>query len=145
MKFFKNVLLLFTLGVLVFASCDKDDDPVDEKVFDYHVHIHSPNLDDKHVNDTIQINVEFESMKIQPVHHINIRIYNKSDNTEVYNKPDVAHIHETDGRFEYQHDFVLSNANGVMEHTDWVLEAKVWGDSPGLEEESASVEFHVHP
>lgn len=135
--------LIFSL-VFVIASCDKDDDnPVTE--YDYHAHIHSPNADDKHVGDTIHIHVNFESHAGETVHHVNVRIYNKSDNTEVYNKPDAAHVHETSGSFDLHDDFVLSNANGINEHTDWILEAKVWGHEAGEGEVIETVEFHVHP
>ncbi len=145
MKKNKYVTLLLALSVFAFTSCNKDDDDTEDSKFEYHAHIHSPNTDDKHVGDTIHINVELESHSGEPVHHANIRIFNKADNTEVYNKPDEAHVHETDGKFEYEDDFILSNDNGVLEHTDWYLVAKVWGDSPGLEEVVDTIAFHVHP
>ncbi|MFT5168360.1 MAG: hypothetical protein ACI8P3_003603, partial [Saprospiraceae bacterium] len=33
----------------------------------------------------------------------------------------------------------------VMEDTDWILEAKVWGHEGGVGEVMESIEFHVHP
>ena len=61
------------------------------------------------------------------------------------NKPADAHVHATSGEYTYEDDFVLSEANGFTAHTDWVLEAKVWGDTDGEDEEVSTVEFHVHP
>ncbi|MEE9439799.1 MAG: hypothetical protein V3V14_12410 [Saprospiraceae bacterium] len=136
---FLAILLSFTF---ILSSCGDD---TDEKKFDYHAHIHSPNMDDKHVDDDLNIIIEFESHTGEPVHHINIKIYNKADNTIVYNKPSEAHVHATDGKITFEDDFILSNENGVEEHTDWVLEAKVWGDGEGIEEEIETVTFHVHP
>ncbi len=137
-----NIGILF-LGLFLISSCgdDKDTDPV----FEYHAHIESPNADNKHVGDTIHIAVEFESHTGEPVHHANVRIFSKADNTVVYSKPDEAHVHATSGKLEFEDDFILSAANGVAAHTDWVLEAKVWGNGAGIEEEIMTVEFHVHP
>jgi hypothetical protein len=136
--------LFFVL--LAVAACKKqDDDEPTTTDFQYHAHIQELNSDDKHVNDTLHIRVLFESHTGETVHHINVRIYNKNDNTEIYNKPADAHVHETSGEYEFQDDFVLSEANGVNAHTDWVLEASVWGHENREGEEMEQVEFHVHP
>ena len=137
------VLLLTT--TLFFVACDKDDDTTHMTDFDYHAHIHSPNADNKMVGDTIHIHVDFESLTGETVHHVNVRIYNADDDTEIYNEPATAHVHETSGTYSWHDDFVLSEANGVEGHTNWVLEAKVWGHEAGEGEASETVEFHVHP
>ena len=49
------------------------------------------------------------------------------------------------GTYSYHGDFILSNDNGVEAHSDWVLEAKVWGHGAGEQEVMESIEFHVHP
>ena len=87
----------------------------------------------------------FESHVGETVHHINVRIYNAADNTEIYNKPSNAHVHEESGTYEYHDDFMLIEDNGVNAHSDWILEAKVWGDGEGKGEVIETVEFHVHP
>ena len=133
---------LFAASLLTFISCKDDDDPT-PSVYEYHAHIHSPDAADKHVGDTLAIEVDFESHTGQPVHHINVRIFKKSDNTEVYNKPTQAHVHDTSGAYTYEDSFVLSAASGLTEG-DWILEATVWGESDGEEETSEQVEFHVH-
>ncbi len=139
--------LALVASVSFFASCDKDDD--DDMQGDdpqYSITIHSPNTDDKHVNDEIHIHVDFESANDETVHHVNVRIYNKDDNSiEIYNAPGDAHVHATSGKHEHHADFTLSNANGVDAHTDWILEAKVWGHEGGVGEVVKSIEFHVHP
>lgn len=132
---------LFATAVLTFIAC-KDDDPT-PSVYEYHAHIHSPDTTDRHIGDTLAIEVEFESHTGEPVHHINVRIFNKSTNAEVYNKPDEAHVHDTSGAYTFEDLFVLSAANGLTAG-DWILEAKVWGESDGQEEISEQVEFHVH-
>ena len=139
----KQLLFFSVISTALYASaCKKTDDTVD---YQYHAHINAPTADDKHVGDTMHIHVDFESHSMETIHHVNIRIYNKADLTEVYNMPTEAHVHATSGSYAFHDDFILSNANGVTAHTDWVLEAKVWGHEDGLQEETATVEFHVHP
>lgn len=144
--------LLFLTALMVmsvlYISCDKeDDDDHDhmETVLDYHAHIHAPNADNKHVGDTMHIHVDFESHTGETVHHVKVRIYDQMDSTEIYNQPATAHVHETDGVYEFHDDLILSVGNGVTEHSDWVLEAKVWGHEAGEQEVMETVEFHVHP
>jgi len=128
------------LGFL-FTSCDGDK----EVEFDYHAHVMSPNADNKKVNDVMPINIEFESHSGEKVHHINVKIYSKNDATNViYDKPTNAHVH-ADGSYTYTDELQLTNEKGVEGHTDWVLEAKVWGHEAGLQEVVETVEFHVHP
>jgi len=127
------------------AACNKRDDMATPDEFDYHVHVHSPDGTDKHIDDTLDIDIEFESHTGMTVHHINVRIYNKTTGTEIYSKPDEPHVHESDGLYEYTDTFVLSAANGVTGDSDWVLEAKVWGHDDGVSEVSESVELYVLP
>ena len=90
--------------------------------------------------------MDFESHTGETVHHANIKIYNKVDPTQViYDAPGDAHVHETDGLFDYHDDFPLTAEKGVAAHTDWILEAKVWGHDAGVAEVIESIEFHVHP
>ncbi len=135
---------LLSLSVLLVA-CNNDDEAAPMTTdFDYHAHIMSPNTDNKHVGDTIHIHVDFESHTGETVHHANVRIYNKADSTQIFSGPDDAHVHKT-GEFSFHHNFVLSDSVGVKAHTDWILEAKVWGDGAGVGEVVESIEFHVHP
>ena len=136
---FSSILIA---GLFAVAACHKHDDNVD---YDYHAHIHSPNTDAKHVGDTLQIEVEFESHTGETVHNVEIKIYNKADGTVVYTKPDEAHVHETSGLYEFNDTFILSNANGIDAHTDWVLQARVCGHEGTEGEVIETVEFHVHP
>jgi hypothetical protein len=134
-------LFFSTLFATFLFSCKDDDD--DTLIYEYHAHIHHPDTLARNIGDTLEIEVEFESHTGQPVHHINVRIFRKSDNTVVYNKPDEAHIHETSGAYTYEDHFVLSAANGLTAG-DWILEATVWGESDGQEETSEQVEFHIN-
>ena len=141
----RNLFLLSILVILFAGSC-KEDEPIPQETdFAYQIMIETPTTDDKHVDDFMQIKAIFESQTGQTVHHVNIRIVSLDGNTEIYNKPNEAHVHATNGSFTFEDDFELSNANGVMEHTDWVLEAMVWGEIDGLDEVIQKVQFHVHP
>ena len=138
--------LVILTSVSFLSSCGSDDDDHMDTDPQYIITINSPNTDDKHVNDDIHIHVVFESATDETVHHTNVRIYNKVDNSiEIFNGPADAHVHETSGKYELHADLSLTETNGVMAHTDWVLEAKVWGHEDGLSEVMESIEFHVHP
>lgn len=151
-RFYVSILFLAT--VIFLGSCDKDDDDME---YDYTVHIHAPDSTDKHVGDSIHIHVHFESPSGETIHNVNVSIYKKDDpSVIIYSQPDNAHIHAEGGSHELHDDFILSVENGVDEHTNWVLEAKVWGhedhdddDHDHDEEEDdiimETVEFHVHP
>lgn len=138
--------LAIVASVTFLNSCkDKDDDSMDVDP-EYTITINSPSTDDKHVNDDIHIHVVFESATDETVHHVNVRIYNKADNTiEIFNGPADAHVHATTGKHELHADLALTEANDVTAHSDWILEAKVWGHEDGLSEVEKSIEFHVHP
>ena len=142
MKKFFFLSVLFC-GLAIFSSCDKDDDGDDghsDDVPEYSIMIMQPSVVDKLVGDTMHIHVEFSEAHMTTVHHANVRIYNKTDNTEVYSGPSEAHVHEETGEYSYHDDFILD----VDPDTDWILEAKVWGHEAGVAEVSTSAEFHVN-
>lgn len=141
----KNLsFLALTFGLFVFIACNKDDDTQTDGP-QYQVQILSPNTDAKHQGDTLHIDVKFSEENLMTVHHINVKIYSKNDvNQVIFDQPAEPHVHATSGEYEYVADFWLDPAV-VPGHTDWVLEAKVWGHDEGVAETSETVEFHVHP
>jgi len=136
------IIAIFSIFVL--SSCDKETDVVEEVNYDYHAHIKSPSADVKQVGDSVHVHVVFESHSGEVVHNVNVRVYNKKDNTEIYNEPKDGHVHAMSGVHEFHGNILLTEANGVTGHTDWVLEAKVWGKE-GAGEVMETLEFHVHP
>jgi hypothetical protein len=137
----KNLLFLniLFLAFFFFPACNGDDDS-GEIIPEYHVHIHSPNVDAKNVGDEIDIEVEFEEHNGGTVHHINVRVYNKDTGEEIYNQPTQAHVHATAGYYEFMDKLTLN----VASNTHWVLEAKVWGHDDGVAEVVEKLEFHVN-
>ncbi len=140
----KNLLwILLPVAVLLFTQCDGDDPmpPQEEQGPFYNIQILSPDTQAKHVGDTIQIEVLFSELAGETIHHINLRIYEKADTAHVvYHQPDEAHVHQP-GTYTFTDEFILN----VPEHTDWILEAKAWGEEAGVGEVTESIEFHVHP
>lgn len=138
--------ILFSLMILgligLNQSCKKDDD---DSGHEYHAHIHSPNTDARHIGDTLAIEVDFEDHNGGTVHHIEVTITNKADGTQVYLMPTEPHVHATSGSYTFEDTFILSEANGITADSDWILQARVWGETDGEDEESETVEFHVHP
>ncbi len=130
---------------IIFTSCNKDDETSQAIDYEYHVHIHSPSNSVMHLSETMEIEIEFESHNGESVHHINVRIFDKTNNVEVYNKPQDAHVNEEKGVLEFKDEFVLSEANNVFANTVLLLEAKVWGAQDGEGEELESLEFEVLP
>lgn len=139
MKLFFLTILSFS--ILSFFAC-QEDEPI--SIYQYDVHIHAPSTAAKQLGDTLEIEFEFESHTGEPVHHINVRIYNKATNVEVYNLPVEPHVHDLIGAHTYTDQFVLSAANRLAEG-DWILEGKVWGHEDGLEETTEKLEFHINP
>jgi hypothetical protein len=141
--------LAFALGllsVLFVVSCEKEDMHDDDHGtnYEYHAHIISPTTDAKHLNDTISIKVDFESHTGETVHHINVKIFNKLDSAIVYDMPTEAHVHSS-GSYSHEDNLILSDRNGFSGHSDWIMEARVWGHEAGEEEVLERIEFHVHP
>jgi len=140
--------LLFSLGMLIFVACDKDEDThghEDESISDYEALIHSPDAEDKRMEDVIQLNIEFKEHDGGKVHHVNVKIYEDGNpDNVIYDAPTEAHVH-VDGLYEYRDEFMLNSTNGVEAHSDWIIEAKVWGHEDGLDEVMTTSKFHVHP
>ncbi len=137
--------LAIVASVSFLTSCGDDDDAMETSP-EYSITFNSPSTDDKNLNDDIHIHVDFISGTDQTVHHANVRIYNKADNSiEIFNGPSGAHVHEDSGKYELHADLALTAANGVAAHTDWIVEAKVWGHDEGVAEVIETMEFHVHP
>jgi len=154
----KKIYLFYTLIVVFFlTTCSSNDDnltgnsntfPIDNTTpdsavtgFEYQVQISSPNTADKTIDDTISINVEFKSNTGNIVHYIEIRIYNKLDQTEIYKKPSNTHVDDASGLYDFSDNFILSANNGVSSNTDWVLEARVWINDEN--DVTKTLEFHV--
>jgi hypothetical protein len=137
----KNLFLLSILFIGFTLSSCGDDDPVITD-FDYHAHIVSPNSDNKKVGDLMEIEIEFESHTGEIVHNIEVIITNDLDKSIVAYSH-VEHVHASEN-YTHSASIVLDASNNVTEHTDWTLEAKVYGpEGAGLVTET--IEFHVHP
>lgn len=133
----KLFLLVLLSGLFFFNACkDKDEDKDLEP--EYHINILSPDSSEKIVGTDLQIKIEFEDHNGGTVHHVNVRVYNKTTGAEIYNLPVSAHVHET-SPYTYEDNLTLN----VDPATHWVLEAKVWGHDDGVAEVSEKIEFHV--
>ena len=133
------MLLGLLFGLFMFNAC-KDDDDTGTQEPDYHAHIHSPAANSSiAAGETLNIEIDFEDHNGGTVHHINVRIFNKSTGTEIFNGPSTAHVHKgSPYTFEHQHALT-----GVATGT-YILEAKVWGHDDGVAEVTESVEFTVN-
>jgi len=134
-------IFISAILALLYVSCK---DEISVPIYNYTVSILQPDSLPKHLGDTLDINVEFVSHTGEAVHHINVRIFNKATNAEVYNLPVEPHVHDVTGSHTYSDQFVLSAAHGLSEG-DWVLEGKVWGHEDSIEETTSRVEFHINP
>lgn len=146
----KKLLYLLAATAILFTACKKDDDSDHDHdhdtEYDYHAHIMSPaDADTKALDETLHVHVDFESHTGEPVHNVNVRIYNKADNTDVYSAPtgEEQHVHAMSGMYAFEADVVLSEANGFAAATDYVLEAKVWPHEGEEGEVMSSVEFSI--
>jgi len=134
----KNLVYLFLLFGLAFFNACKSDEV--NSATEYLVHINSPAANTvKKVGEDLPVKVTFEEQNGGTVHHINVRIFNKVTNAEVYNKPAEAHVH-TAASYTFEDNVTLHVAAG-----DYVLEAKVWGHDDGVAETIEKVAFKVEP
>ncbi|HEX5624862.1 MAG TPA: hypothetical protein VFX48_02500 [Saprospiraceae bacterium] len=136
--FFGLVSLLAVLG----WSCSESHDDL---AYEYHAHILLPDSTLKTFNDSMPIKVDFESHTGAPVHHIQLRIFNKSSLVEVYKKPEQEHVHAVSGEYLFQDVVLLNAANGFSPGSNWILEARVWGEEDGEEESVSTLEFQIKP
>ncbi len=143
----KNLwLVAFLLVGLSFVTSCKDDDDGNNNLdleLEYQVEIMSPDAVDKKVGDDIHLHVNFNERNANTIHHINVKIYQKDDATNIiYDKPVEAHIHQSNGVYEYHDDFSLNN---IPPNENWILEAKAWAEEEGKNETMSTIEFHVSP
>ena len=109
----------------------------------YSITIMSPDATDKMIGDDIHIHVNFDEAEMGTIHHVNVQIFEKDNETNVlYNGPVEAHVHDETGHFELHDDVTLEGA-GVTADSDWVLQAKVWGHAAGMAEVIETREFHI--
>lgn len=143
MKFLFATMLF--LGIL-FSSCTKEPHSGhgDKDNFEYHAHINAPDATAKSLGDMLEIAVTFESHTGKPVHHVQVTIKDNTVNTIIYTKPTEAHVHETDGKYEFKDTIELSTANQFKQNGDYTLTAKVWGHDAGQNEEVERVSFKVN-
>jgi hypothetical protein len=134
-----SIIHFLILLLALFISCKDDVAPA--PTYDYHAHIFSPDASEKHLGDTLHIEVDFESHTGEIVHNINVRIFNTTTQTVVYNLPFDSHA-DTQVSYVYNDDLVLSAANGFSEG-DWVIQAKVWGETDSEQEEVSTLTFHI--
>ncbi len=146
----KNIFFSLFVIALIATSCKSDDegpqnhDHETDTSLDYSAQIMSPDVNNKKLDEEIHIHAVLESGTKQTVHHVKVRIYNKADHTlVVYEKPEKAHVHNQEGKFELHDDLKLSIGNGFLSDSNWVIEAKVWGHEAGEDEVMIVREFHI--
>lgn len=139
----KNIFyLMLVSGLVIFNACGDKDDEMHSGEPNYIIDIVAPGVADKTVGDMVSLEANVKEEHGGTLHHFNLKIYNKVDETEViYDGPSEAHVHEEDGDFTYTDEVLLD----VHEDTDWVVEVKVSGHEAGHAEKIETIEFHVHP
>lgn len=137
-------ILIGILTLTLLVSCQKKESAKQDEL-QYQVTILSPDTSNKHIDDEIAFKVDFQSATKMPIHHIKVRLYNKASKREIYNQPSHAHIHEIGGQYIFTDSFKLTEDAGVEPHTDWIMEASVWGHNGREGEKIVTREFHVHP
>jgi len=120
--------------------------------FDYNIDIISPVIvadaeiglaDDMTVGQTLAVKINFSSQTNQKVHNVAVKIHKVGEETTLaYNFE--RHVH-ADGIYLHEANIALTSENNIDAHTDWILEAKVWGHDQGSEEVTQKIGFHVHP
>jgi len=149
-------LLFVSLILMMFTACNSEDysagnsnysgnnsSPSSSK-FDYNITINNPDSTIKNIGASIPVEVKFKSENNKTVHYIQIRIYNKSNNNEIYKKPDDNHVDDGSGSYTFTDNIVLSANNGFSSSSTFVLEAKVWSPDKEEKEVVKTAEFKVN-
>jgi len=149
---------LLNIGLLLFIvfACNSEDysvgninysdnnpSPTSSKV-DYNITINNPDTSIKKINESMPIQIDFKSRNNKTVHYIQVRIYNKSNNNEIYKKPDDNHIDDGSGFYTFTDTIVLSANNGFSLSSTFVLEVKVWSPDKEEKEVVKTTEFKMN-
>lgn len=129
-----SAICLYTLG------CKGDDEPAD--IYDYQIHINTPDASVKSYFDTLDIQIDFESRTGQSIYYIQVSLFNEDDFQTVWIRPANGFINDLDGEYRFE-DRIPLNINHNIDRGTWSLEAEVWGeeDPDGLTRESVTFEI----
>ncbi len=133
-----SLILIFSAGLLAWGSCKND---VAGPVYQYEIFIQSPDGSDRHLGDTLALDIGFASQTGETVHHIKVSLFQVGSQAEVYVKPDEPHVH-TQGTYTFRDKVILTPDHGFAPG-EWLLKAKVWGELDGEEESVDSVHFQI--
>jgi hypothetical protein len=139
MKIFIYTIILFNCFMLI--SCNDNHGHSGE--YDYHAHIESPRDSVFNFGDTLHININFESHSGATVHHINVKIINKLSSIVIFDKPDMAHVHATNGKYLFHDKLILKDSSLFISGSEWSIIAKVWGEKNGEQEITETASFRI--
>jgi hypothetical protein len=140
------IWLLFSgLLVSMMVSCDEGNEIMGNMDEMYSITINSPGTDDKHIGHMLDISVDVSSPMGMTIHHVQVQIVKKDEETVIYSNPSDPHVHVEEGPYQFTDRFELTQANGVEGHTDWIMQVKAWGHDGDENATISTVEFHVHP
>lgn len=125
---------------LMAISCKDDDEPAD--IYDYHVHIRTPDASVKSYFDTLDIQIDFESHTGQPVHYIQVSLFDEDEFQTVWIRPANSFVNDLDGEYRFEAQIPL-NINHNIDRGTWTLEASVWGAAEPDGEVTESVTFEI--
>ncbi len=142
---------LIVLGALTAASffsnaCKKDTENNHNHTNSavYHIHKYSPMLSAQRFGTTDQIKIDFESHDGSAVHHVNVSMYRKSDDSLLFSEPSNAHVMEKSGKYHYSKTIHFIADEGFEPHTDYKLVSKVWGHTANENIVTDTFQFHIH-
>jgi len=136
----QKILMLLALSFLTFSCSDNDGDEHNhEEETTYTVAIMSPAAVEQAAGESVHIHVNFDEINEGTIHHINVKITNETTGEVIYDKPEIAHIHESSGHYEWHDDFILD----VDNDSNLLLSAKVWGHEAGVAEVIEDISFDV--
>jgi hypothetical protein len=135
-------IILYLLGAFLFIAivngCDDEPEPLPENV--YQIRIIEPSIDFVMNTDTLKLHIEFSDSLGGVVENVKVRFYSLADNTVVYEEPDSSAV-ASSGTYTFTGFRLL---NDLPAHSNWVLEARVWGKNPGESEVVKTKGIHVH-
>ena len=145
-----KLTLLVTITAIAFFSnaCKKDTENNPDHNHGsssvYHIHRHLPMTSSEMFGTTDQIKIDFESHNGSAVHHVNVSLYRKSDDSLIFSEPRDAHVMEKSGKYQYSKTIHFIANEGFAPHTDYKLVSKVWGHTALESIATDTFQFHVY-
>jgi hypothetical protein len=135
--------------LLIGTSCEKEETKPAKLVEPSPIHtlkIVSPYKEvSLNLTDSLEIHILAETSGESLINHASIRIIKKLDNKVIYEEPKHTKAYTTEGIYEFKDKFLISDLDQVESDTEYLIEARIWGQNIDSDFLSTSVNLTTLP